>query len=89
MTGVVDIIVALRLRKHIKGELLLVLSGVVSILFGAVVLMFPTGAGALALAWLVGLYAIVTGAMLLALSLNVRAWSRLNAPRSSGPAGAT
>lgn len=89
VTGAVDLVAALRLRKHIKGELLLVLSGVASLLFGAVVLMFPIGAGALALAWLVGLYAIVTGAMLLALSLNVRSWARLNAPRSSGPAGAT
>lgn len=89
VTGAVDIVVALRLRKHIKGELLLVLSGVVSLVFGAVVLMFPMGAGALALAWLVGLYAIVTGAMLLALSLNVRTWSRLHAPRSSPPAGAS
>jgi uncharacterized membrane protein HdeD (DUF308 family) len=89
VTGVFDIIVALRVRKHIKGELLLVLSGVASIVFGAIVLLFPTGAGALALAWLVGLYAMVTGAMLLALSLNVRSWARVNAPRSSPPAGAT
>lgn len=88
VTGIVDIVVALRVRRHIKGELLLVLSGVASILFGAIVLLFPMGAGALALAWLVGLYALITGAMLLALSLNVRSWSRINAPRSSGPAGA-
>lgn len=88
VTGVLDIVVASRVRKHIKGELLLVLSGIVSIVFGAIVLLFPLGAGALALAWLIGLYAIVTGAMLLALSLNVRSWSRINAPRSSPPAGA-
>jgi uncharacterized membrane protein HdeD (DUF308 family) len=89
ITGVLDIAVALRVRKHIKGELLLVLSGVASVLFGAFVLLFPIGAGALALAWLIGLYAIATGTMLLALSLNVRSWSRINAPRSSPPAGAT
>jgi len=88
VTGVLDIVVALRVRKHIKGELLLVLSGVASIVFGAIVLLFPMGAGALALAWLIGLYALVTGTMLLALSLTVRSWSRINAPRSSPPAGA-
>ena len=88
VTGVLDIVVALRVRKHIKGEWLLVLNGIASVAFGAVVLMFPLGAGALALAWMIGLYAIITGAMLLALSLNVRSWARLNAPRSSGPAGA-
>lgn len=88
VTGIIDIVVALRVRMHIKGELLLVLSGIASVAFGAIVLMFPAGAGALALAWLVGVYAMVTGAMLVALSLNVRSWSRLNAPRSSPPAGA-
>lgn len=88
VTGVLDIVVALRVRKHIKGELLLVLSGIASVVFGAIVLLFPMGAGALALAWLIGLYAVVTGTMLLALSLNVRSWSRINAPRSSPPAGA-
>jgi uncharacterized membrane protein HdeD (DUF308 family) len=88
VTGVLDVVVALRVRKHIKGELLLVLNGIASIVFGAIVLLFPMGAGALALAWIIGLYAIVTGAMLLALSLNVRTWARVNAPRSSPPAGA-
>ncbi len=89
VTGVLDIVIALRVRKHIKGEWMLVLNGIVSIAFGALVLLFPLGAGALALAWLVGLYAIVTGAVLLALSFKVRAWSRLNAARSSPAAGAT
>lgn len=45
VTGVLDIVVALRVRKFIKRESLLVLSGAVSILFGAVVLLFPMGAG--------------------------------------------
>ena len=88
VSGVLDIIVALRVRKYIKGELLLILSGVVSVGFGAMVLLFPTGAGALALAYLTGLYAFFTGALLLALSLQVRSWTRLNGGRSSGQAGA-
>jgi uncharacterized membrane protein HdeD (DUF308 family) len=88
VSGVLDIAIALRVRKYMKGELLLLLSGAASVLFGAVVLMFPLGAGALALAWMIGLYAIVTGAMLLALSFNVRSWTRINAPRSSPSAGA-
>lgn len=87
LTGVFDIVVARRVRRHIKGEWLLVLNGVASIAFGLLVLLFPLGAGALALAWLVGLYAIMTGAVLLALALKVRSWLRLNAPRSSPAAG--
>lgn len=86
VSGVLDILVALRVRKYMKGELLLMLSGIASIVFGLIVLMFPTGAGALA--WLTGAYAIFTGALLLALALQVRQWSRLNRGRSSGQAGA-
>ena len=89
VTGVLDLVVALRVRKHIKGEWLLVLNGIASLVFGILVLLFPLGAGALALAWLIGLYAILTGAVLLALSLKVRSWSRINAPRSSPAAGPT
>jgi len=40
------------------------------------------------LAWMVGLYAILTGAMLLALAWQVRSWARINAGRSSPSAGA-
>ena len=88
VSGMLDIVVAVRVRKYMKGELLLVLSGIASIAFGLIVLLFPTGAGALALAWMTGFYAIVTGALLLALALQVRSWSRINGGRSSGPAGA-
>ena len=88
VSGVLDIIVAVRLRKYMQGELMLALSGIASIVFGLVVLLFPTGVGALALAWMVGLYALVTGSLLLALALQVRAWTRINGGRSSGPAGA-
>lgn len=76
VTGVLDIVMAVRLRRRIQGEPLLVLAGVMSILFGAVVFLYPLGAGALALVWLVGVYAIATGLLLLALALRVRAWAR-------------
>ena len=84
--GVLNIVVALRVRKFIRREPLLLVSGAGSALFGLFVLLFPTGAGALALAWMIGVYAITTGAMLLALALQVRSLARLNAGRSSPPA---
>lgn len=87
VTGVLDIVLALRLCKCMHGVQLLGLSGLASVLFGLLVLVAPTGAGALALAWMVGSYALMTGAMLVALSLQVRSWSRFNTPRSSPPAG--
>lgn len=83
VTGVLDIVIAVRLRRRIRGELLLVLSGVASILFGTVVFLYPLGAGALALVWLVGIYAIATGMLLLALALRVRAWARTAPPQAA------
>ena len=88
VSGAIDIAVAIRLRKLMRGEWLLILSGLVSLLFGGYLLMFPMGAGALALAFVIGAYAIVTGVLMLVLALRVRSWSRLNEARSSGPAGA-
>jgi uncharacterized membrane protein HdeD (DUF308 family) len=76
VTGVLDIVIAVRLRRRIRGEWLLVLSGVASIVFGVIVFLYPLNAGALALVWLVGIYAIATGLLLLALALRVRAWAR-------------
>ena len=84
VTGVLDLVVAIRLRRKIHGELLLVLSGVASIVFGTIVFLYPLGAGALALVWVVGFYAIATGVLMLALSLRVRAWTR-QGPRHEAP----
>lgn len=72
VTGALDIAFAIRLRKIIHDEWLLVLSGVASIVFGALVFLFPS-AGALALIWLISLYAVLTGALMLGLSLRLRA----------------
>ena len=73
--GVLDIAVAIRLRKVIRGEWLLILAGIGSIVFGVLVFLFP-GAGALALVWLISVYAVVTGVLLLALAFRARMWAR-------------
>jgi uncharacterized membrane protein HdeD (DUF308 family) len=75
VTGVLDIAIAVRLREAVKGTWMLVLSGIVSIIFGVLVFFFP-GAGALALVWLISFYAIVTGALLLALGVRARRGAR-------------
>jgi uncharacterized membrane protein HdeD (DUF308 family) len=82
VTGVLDIAVALRLRKTIRNEWLLVLAGVVSVIFGALVLLFP-GAGAIALVWLVSFYAVFTGVLLLALAFRMRS----ERPKTPGKTG--
>jgi uncharacterized membrane protein HdeD (DUF308 family) len=55
ITGVLEIAAAFRLRKHIAGELLLGLAGVVSIAFGILLVAAPI-AGALVIAVWIGIY---------------------------------
>ncbi len=59
-TGVFQIIGAIKLRKEIDNEWLLILGGIISVLFGVGMMMAP-GAGALALVWVIGAYSVVDG----------------------------
>jgi uncharacterized membrane protein HdeD (DUF308 family) len=69
--GVLRVVSAIRLRRVIKGELWLILSGLVSVLFGVLMLAFP-GAGALALMAYVGVWAMLTGFALVLLAIRLR-----------------
>ena len=70
-TGVIEIVVAIRVRKEIQGEWLLVIGGLASILFG-ILLMARPEAGALSLLWLIATYAVVFGIILVILALRVK-----------------
>jgi uncharacterized membrane protein HdeD (DUF308 family) len=69
--GVLEIAVAIELRKVIRGEVWLVFAGVASILFGVLMIALPA-AGVLALAWLMGIYALLFGGLMLALAVRLR-----------------
>jgi uncharacterized membrane protein HdeD (DUF308 family) len=71
VTGVFEVVGAVMLRKEIEGEWLMILSGVLSVLFGIVLFVWPAG-GALALAWLIGVFAIAFGISLVFLAFRVR-----------------
>lgn len=71
LTGVAEIAAAFELRKQIQGEWLLGISGVLSILFGVLLILSP-GTGALAVAWLIGFYAMLFGVTMVALGFRVR-----------------
>jgi len=70
-SGVLDIAMAIRLRKEIEGEWLLGFAGLLSILFGVFAIALP-GAGALALVWLISIYAVATGILFIILGFKLR-----------------
>jgi uncharacterized membrane protein HdeD (DUF308 family) len=73
--GVVQIWGAIELRKLLDDAGLLALNGVLSIVFGAILFARP-GAGALALAWMIGWFAIVFGCLFIALAFRLKALKR-------------
>ena len=69
--GVMQIIGAIRLRKEIDNEWMLIASGALSVLFGVILVVQP-GAGALGLLFVIGVYAVIYGVMLVSLALRLR-----------------
>jgi uncharacterized membrane protein HdeD (DUF308 family) len=70
-SGLLQIALAVELRKVIKDEWLLVLEGILTVGFGILLIAQPV-AGALTVLWLIGVYAIANGVTLLVLALRLR-----------------
>ena len=83
VTGVLQIVAAIRLRKEIEGEFWLALAGALSVLFAVMVLIFPA-AGALALIWVIAAYAVAYGIALLLLGFKVRKLQGRVTPKPAG-----
>src|SRR5260370_40369924 len=71
VTGAFEIGAAIQLRKYITGEWLLALAGVASVLVGFLLLINPN-AGAIAVVWLIGAYAVLFGLLLLTLGFGLK-----------------
>jgi uncharacterized membrane protein HdeD (DUF308 family) len=71
INGVVEIVGAIRLRAEIDNEWLLLIHGILSALFGLIVLARPSG-GALALIWFIAAFALVSGTVLVILSFRLK-----------------
>ena len=71
VTGVLKIVSAVRVRRHLPGEVVHGLNGVISVLFGIFLVVVP-GVGLLAVVWWIAGYALFRGALLVTLAFRLR-----------------
>jgi uncharacterized membrane protein HdeD (DUF308 family) len=76
ITGTIEIVMAVRLRRVIDNEIWMALAGAASIIFGIVLVLFPA-AGAVSLVWLIGSFAIAFGGFLIILGWRLRGLDRI------------
>jgi uncharacterized membrane protein HdeD (DUF308 family) len=75
LTGIVEIAAAVRLRREISGEWILVLAGVMAVAFGTILVVAPR-MGMLAVLLWIGAYTAASGVLLIVLALRLRHWGR-------------
>jgi uncharacterized membrane protein HdeD (DUF308 family) len=83
-TGALEIVMAIRLRREIDGEWLMMLLGTLSILFGLFIVIFPM-IGALSLVWAIGAFAIAFGVVMLMLAFQLRGIHQQRHPMGGAP----
>lgn len=71
VTGVLSMVTAIRFRTVIDNEWLYVLGGLLSVALGVLFVAMP-GAGILSLVWLLGVYALAMGVLLIAFAFRIR-----------------
>lgn len=73
VTGIMEVVAAIRLRKIVANEWLLILAGIASVAFGVILFLRPA-AGALALIWWISAWALIFGILLIVLAFRMRNW---------------
>src|SRR5215813_10544201 len=71
VTGVFEVITAIRLRHEITGEWMMALVGVLSIVFGLLLIAFPV-AGALSVVLMIGAFVFAMGVVMISLAFKLR-----------------
>ena len=73
ITGILEIVAAIRLRHEINNEWFLALGGVLSVGLGILLFLQPA-AGTLAIIWMIAGYAVIFGILLIILGFRLRNW---------------
>ncbi len=71
VTGVLEIVTAIYLRREMTNEWLLILAGALSVLFGVLLIVIGPPAGLLTLVWLIATYAIIVGVLRIGLAFRL------------------
>jgi len=71
LTGFTELGAAFLLRRVLRNEWLLILGGIISIVFGVLLILNPLAA-VLTITWIFGAYALISGVLLVALALRLR-----------------
>lgn len=71
VTGILEIILAIRLRKEITNEWMLVLAGVLSLVFGILLFIQPL-TGVVVISWWLGFYALFFGIFLITVGIRLK-----------------
>lgn len=82
IVGIAEFVAAVKLRKMLTGEWMLMLAGMASVAFGVFLFARPA-LGALAAVLWIGAYAIFSGILLAALAFRLRSWGR--SPATAAP----
>ncbi|RPH60424.1 MAG: hypothetical protein EHM89_08960 [Acidobacteria bacterium] len=82
IVGIAELVAAIKMRKMLTGEWMLMLASLASVAFGAFLFARP-GLGALAVVLWIGAYAIFSGILLVVFALRLRGWGR--SPASVAP----
>ncbi len=85
ITGIFEIVAAIHFRRIILGEWAMILMGLLSVILGSMLFVFPAAAE-VSLVWLIGIYAVIAGGMELILAFRMHGiWNDL---KSTGLVGA-
>ncbi|MDF7675648.1 HdeD family acid-resistance protein [Neisseriaceae bacterium ESL0693] len=71
IAGLFQIAAAIKLRKQVAGEVWMIVGGILSVLFGIALFVWPVS-GAVAIAWLIGIYAFIFGIVNIIAAFRVR-----------------